>query len=1730
MKLQESATSMDITEQAETGSATILSDYNETLEAPSHFSKSKKESLIHSPLDDRNVMNVDVNTNVQTNSAPEQENIIKNLIDDENENKLSEIKHDSDLSKKKKKRKKTVCFENSVEGNLAVNIINKQQNYTDDTALSKDPQCPEPPSKKRKRKGKISVNLHDIDNDIIYDVEGSKNKIGDLGNMENLPKSYKDSDELVLPGQKYELSDDVCNNIETDIVCDSMNKEEINDNLSNIENSSKTLPSSHLNPTKRKAEASDDLGEKTLDETTLDVNALSKNNAGHFKRKKQTVSLTECKEKVQKETHVDCSDNSILEKNRIEENSGIVPDETFSKNSKSESTDCVKLNSNSAENDSNLSSNSNVPSLKTELKGKEMLSDEIFSSCNEADSLKTFEESNSKLEDSDKCLISEKLENVVEIQGDLQIDDAQKTTKCEDGSSVQKELAWNNFCQSEDIEELDSPIKTQNKISSSALKDNSTNVNLNSTEFNVNNEDEKLKTDVETGEVQNTTSQQKLCETENEKITSHNFIDGNSSAQTNLEAVSRNSAEKCMNVDSLIQESENFSSCDSLGSSEFNSPVKRKVSPTADDEYSSLEDCNMAMSIPTNDEAPSNSKDNSDVNDSFQSQDRVFKDGIEIEHSMSPTIKSEVTDSLPVEDNSKLFLGTSKSSENNCYAMQKNESFSKSLNVNYPTNEDPSNSQDNLVPVLKVSEESSLKKIKSEPVILISSSGIGSSESSENDNIETEQKVAKEHMECLASDNISESSEKNSTSNSKIELQIDENVVKTEFCKAHIFSGSLEESDDHSINPSTESSISLIPSDSSEIHQSKNNRGSTIKEESNLMILESPSNIVLDCKIDLKPCNKSISDKCDVFNIMENILNRVAEVDNFDADRSFGTLQRLVLKDDIKVARNKLQLRSPGRNSNLGSLMEKAKNCLSFSDVSFESEDNSDEALTPPSRFSSYRNQLDDLEEIKTEGALSENTDLNETTNLSEYPSDISNYSDKSSCCSEDEDESRKNSASPLSTLDDTCDVLEAKDNNSQECAKFDKEDCPVNSVENILLDQMIPFVNLGERCDQKSFSENDCSESEDFVNTNEKNENACASSSISCIRQNPITCNSVLETSNDVNFKSEISSPKSLILSTEKNETNNSSATNNDLGNTTSDNPVLETSNQEDTKPELSMSESSLAEIGSENGKESAENMKLTLTDDSTMNRRSSLELQTPKKAGRMSLRARNPPVSSNRVLRKSTIETPAVKRRASRRLKKDLNMSLGFDFSGLSLNSPKPQKSRLNDSALENVAENDNEKDSVTSVCSSQPNKEDKRVTRMSTRSSSAVAELNNSEESTEGRRKTMRSFLVVAPYQNSECNSEDSVESGEKGRRVTRMSTRTCVSAAKTRDEDSDSEQNEKSRRTTRTSTRTFVSVAKPRDEDSDLEQGEESRRTTRTSTRTFVSVAKPRDEDSDSEQGEESRRTTRASTRTFVSVAKPHDEGSDSEQGEESRRTTRTSTRTFVSVAKPHDDDSDSEQGEESRRTTRTSIRTFVSVAKPHDEDSDLEQGEESRRTTRTSTRTFVSVAKPRDEDSDSEQGEESRRTTRASTRTFVSVAKPHDEGSDSEQGEESRRTTRIDRTFVLVAKPHDIQYSEQGEESRRKATHIRIMKPRDEDSDSVQGEESRRTTRTSTRTFVSVAKPRDEDSNSEQGEESRTSTRLSFAVAGPFQQECDSKSYNLRARKSIIKPAKLKLSK
>ncbi|GBM02786.1 hypothetical protein AVEN_51980-1, partial [Araneus ventricosus] len=121
------------------------------------------------------------------------------------------------------------------------------------------------------------------------------------------------------------------------------------------------------------------------------------------------------------------------------------------------------------------------------------------------------------------------------------------------------------------------------------------------------------------------------------------------------------------------------------------------------------------------------------------------------------------------------------------------------------------------------------------------------------------------------------------------------------------------------------------------------------------------------------------------------------------------------------------------------------------------------------------------------------------------------------------------------------------------------------------------------------------------------------------------------------------------------------------------------------------------------------------------------------------MNLRSRNPSASSIQGVMKRRSQT--VTKRSSKRLKKEVNLNLGFDLSELSLNSPKALRSKPNGSSNKNSSEVVRDKSPTIDQGNSC-----RRLTRASVISSTVDARINEQDTDPEGYNLRSRKSVIM------------------------------------------------------------------------------------------------------------------------------------------------------------------------------------------------------------------------------------------------------------------------------------------------------------------------------------------------------------------------------------------------
>ncbi|GFY59068.1 hypothetical protein TNIN_485131 [Trichonephila inaurata madagascariensis] len=544
--------------------------------------------------------------------------------------------------------------------------------------------------------------------------------------------------------------------------------------------------------------------------------------------------------------------------------------------------------------------------------------------------------------------------------------------------------------------------------------------------------------------------------------------------------------------------------------------------------------------------------------------------------------------------------------------------------------------------------------------------------------------------------------------------------------------------------------------------------------------------------------------------VMEKMLKHVEQADHSVKDCSFETLKHNILKSGIKITPNKSLSVTNDLNLESSTLLKKASNQLSFLDLSLEKSSPSKTKITrhhesKDTEFSFYRDFLHDLEDIKSEDSLleSQNTDK---IDVKEFSSDdCSNDSDVSEI-NENTQVSLLGDVCKIYNSGDLPDNFHGKNNfsdsseqsfisrNSKEKEVGNETNCQVYKIDVLEKDDrsvspnvdscveskkykiLSPVVNLGKRCDSGDLNENNSKTLNSCINSATEfdfdDKNNSYSPENLMLQGNQIEdCDlhengmeainkkspcAVLSDCVKKPFDSKIDIPKSpLHLTDSQIEMSFSSVCENSS--------FTKSENQVKSQEQVDSCSSDLAEHNSTT--EPSLGMKLRkrtihtacieksapiveevhVKSSDTKQVETSIDL-----ACRTSLRNRN---HSCKSLDKSGIKSLSSKsssvRLSSKKLKKEVNQNLGFDFSLLSLGSPK-RSCRLRESSIKNIP--GKQKDSVVMKSEIQPssvslNEEKKKVCQKSSGSSTAASvEVDSQKSNNQGYNLRSRNNVIL------------------------------------------------------------------------------------------------------------------------------------------------------------------------------------------------------------------------------------------------------------------------------------------------------------------------------------------------------------------------------------------------
>ncbi|GFT81975.1 uncharacterized protein NPIL_370671 [Nephila pilipes] len=531
--------------------------------------------------------------------------------------------------------------------------------------------------------------------------------------------------------------------------------------------------------------------------------------------------------------------------------------------------------------------------------------------------------------------------------------------------------------------------------------------------------------------------------------------------------------------------------------------------------------------------------------------------------------------------------------------------------------------------------------------------------------------------------------------------------------------------------------------------------------------------------------------------IMEKMLNHLERAEHAVEDCSFESSKHNIFKSSIKITPDISFSSSVIKDSNSeSSLLKKDRNHLSFLDFSSgkskspNKPENIENLASKVSEFYIYRDMVRDIDDNKSEDTLSESqiTDKVDTNEC------LSNYCSYNSSDSE-LDKSDDNCNSSISLADDVCidynscdspdkfcvknnipDPFEhgfissikrkvdvenetntkiqgicisgKNDNNGiEEYSPASKEISTMKSVK-CILKKLSPVVHMGEKCDLKDLSENNykmlknCSDSAPEFNFKSENDNKL------CDLENPIPQENQIE-DYDQYIKKVENNPKMpwIVLRdichveepfSPKTDTSKSLLhhINNQIKSNLSNKEINSSTNSDNIKDQI---DSYSTELNGHNIIEPSLGMKLrertyqttfvkksaSILEEALTESSIEKETKTPVKlACRMSLRNRNAT---------SSCTSSGIKQNEKRMQKKEINQSLGLEFSELSLDSPKSKRKIFNESSVKNTSEELKDPVVIDSEIQSQSavlNRE-MEVCRRSIRTSTAVSmKVDNSQ----------------------------------------------------------------------------------------------------------------------------------------------------------------------------------------------------------------------------------------------------------------------------------------------------------------------------------------------------------------------------------------------------------------
>ncbi|GFW77363.1 hypothetical protein TNCV_2497571 [Trichonephila clavipes] len=550
--------------------------------------------------------------------------------------------------------------------------------------------------------------------------------------------------------------------------------------------------------------------------------------------------------------------------------------------------------------------------------------------------------------------------------------------------------------------------------------------------------------------------------------------------------------------------------------------------------------------------------------------------------------------------------------------------------------------------------------------------------------------------------------------------------------------------------------------------------------------------------------------------IMGKMLRHLEQADHSVKDCSFETLKHNILKSGIKITPNKSLSVTNYSKLESSPLLKKASNLLSFLDLSLEKSSPSKTKNTrhhesKVTEFSFYRDFLHDAEDIKSEDSLLESQNKDKI-DVDEFSSDdCSNDSD----VSEINESTQVSLLSDVCKIDNSGnlpDNFHGKNNfsdsseqsfisrNSKEKEIGNETNCQVYKIDVLEKDdirsispnvdscveskkykRLSPVVNLEKRCDSGDLNENNSKTLNSCINSaaerdfDDKNNsyspenlmlqgNQIEDCDLHENRMEAINKKSsyvVLSDCVKKPFDSKIDIPKSpLHLTDSQIEMSFSSVCENSS--------FTKSENQVKSQDQFDSCSSDLAEHNS--ATEPSFGMKLRkrtihtacieksapvveevhVKSSDTKQVKTSIDL-----ACRTSLRNRNF-THSCKSLDKGGVKSLPSKSWCSKKLKKEVNQNLGFDFSLLSLDSPKKRSCRLREPSIKNIPEE--QKDSVVMKSEIQPNsvslnEENEKVCQKSSGSSTAASMEVDSQKSNNQVLKRLREespvLLVIKGY---------------------------------------------------------------------------------------------------------------------------------------------------------------------------------------------------------------------------------------------------------------------------------------------------------------------------------------------------------------------------------------------